>query len=190
VNDCCYHAFNHSRSEYFYFHVHTPCHEYTADLYFRASLYIQGFAVRRPPVGYAIRTVSDDTRCPPETGDKMVMDIFEHSNALAFLTQVPAAKNFIIGHRDKESAARMENKGSYPIVMTYQNLDTNSTRIPDPDLFISRSGRHELCRTVYRGCSFQAGQCKQVLICSRWCQSTAFLILKSASRSQQMFKIR
>jgi len=102
------------------------------------------------PIHAVCQTVLDNIRRPSDATHEPIVYPFERLYAFPLLTKVPTPERSVVCDRNEILAAWVEDQPSHPIVMTSQDLDAVSPPVPEPDLLVSRTGGHELCRARRR----------------------------------------
>ena len=115
----------------------------------------------------------EHARRPSQTADEVIRCL-DSPYTLPFLTQVPAPDRLIVGARKEILPSRMEDEGSYPVVMTSQGLDAYAVRAEDLDLLVSAAGREILGAAARWWRFLQSCEACEMAVCCWWSERAAF----------------
>lgn len=119
-------------------------------------------------------SLSVDVWRPAHGTDEVVVCIVDCPDTFAVLAEVPTTKRFVIADAEYVLTARVESHSSYPIVMSDEGFNQNTTTVPNSNSLVTTASDNILGRAaVWRGLLHTSKSGQRFVSCRR-SEGTAF----------------
>ena len=102
------------------------------------------------------------------------MRLIDRLDALALLTEIPAADRLVVAGAQEVFTSRMEEQTADPIIVSDEGFDEGAARVPEFDALVSGAGGQELAGAAGGRGFLQAGEGGEVRVGGWWSEGAAF----------------